>query len=96
VPPALAALGKHAAAGGVAVVTGQLGAAVGTAALVPEWELGSVQRVALTGTPSKLGGGSATTLLRGFKHPLPVLATTGGSLYVGDWSTGSIYRITSA
>ena len=30
-------LDKHAAAGGVAVVTGQLGSSVGTAALVSEW-----------------------------------------------------------
>ncbi len=34
VPPVLARLGRHAAAGGVAVATGQLGPAVGTAALV--------------------------------------------------------------
>jgi glucose/arabinose dehydrogenase len=95
VPAVLASLGKHAAAGGVAVVTGQLGAAVGTAALVPEWELGSVQRVALAGSATNLAGGSPTTLLRGFKNPLPVLATT-RSLYVGDWSTGTIYRVAKA
>jgi glucose/arabinose dehydrogenase len=93
VPAVLASLGKHAAAGGVAVVAGQLGTAVGTAALVPEWELGSVQRVALTGSPSKLAGGTPATLLRGFKNPLPVLATASGTLFVGDWTTGTIYRV---
>lgn len=96
VPPVLATLGKHAAAGGVAVVGGQLGTTVGTAALVPEWELGSVQRVALTGSASSLAGGAPTTLLRGFKNPLPVLATRGGALLVGDWTTGTIYRISRA
>jgi glucose/arabinose dehydrogenase len=93
VPAVLASLGRHAAAGGVAVVTGQVGATVGTAALVPEWELGSVQRVALTGPASKLAGATPSTLLRGFEHPLAVLATTSGALFVGDWTTGRIYRV---
>jgi glucose/arabinose dehydrogenase len=93
VPPVLASLGKHAAAGGVAVTTGQLGASVGTAALVPEWELGTVQRVALTGSGSTLAGGAPSTVLRGFTNPLPVLATASGALLVGDWATGRIFRI---
>jgi glucose/arabinose dehydrogenase len=94
VPPVLATLGKHAAAGGVAVATGQLGASVGTAALVTEWELGTVQRVALTGSGSGLAGAAPSTILSGFTNPLPALATTSGALYVGDWATGKIYRIT--
>ena len=69
VPAVLASLGKHAAAGGVAVVTGQLGTTVGTAALVPEWELGSVQRVALTGSPSKLAGGTPSTAPARLQEP---------------------------
>jgi glucose/arabinose dehydrogenase len=96
VPPVLASLGKHAAAGGVAIATGQLGASVGTAALVPEWELGTVQRVALTGSGSRLDGATPSTILSGFTNPLPALATTSGSLYVGDWATGRIYRIARA
>jgi hypothetical protein len=96
VPPVLASLGEHAAAGGVAIATGQLGASVGTAALVPEWELGTVQRVALTGSGSRLAGATPSTILSGFTNPLPALATTSGSLYVGDWATGRIYRIARA
>jgi glucose/arabinose dehydrogenase len=96
VPAVLATLGTHAAAGGVAIATGQLGGAIGTAALVPEWELGTVQRVALTGSASSLEGGSATTVLSGFENPLPVLATSGGTLFVGDWTTGKIFRVTPA
>jgi glucose/arabinose dehydrogenase len=95
VPPVLATLGKHAAAGGVAIATGQLGASVGTAALVPEWKFGTVQRVALTGSGSSLAGSTPSTMLSGFTNPLPTLATTSGSLYVGDWATGEIYRIAS-
>jgi glucose/arabinose dehydrogenase len=95
VPAVLASLGKHAAAGGVAVVTGQLGSAVGTAALVPEWELGTVQRVPLTGSAPALAAGTAATVLSGFTNPLPVLATQTGALFVGDWATGKIYRVTS-
>ncbi len=48
VPGVLATLDKHAAAGGVAIVTGGLGPAVGTSAVVSEWQLGKVLRVALT------------------------------------------------
>jgi glucose/arabinose dehydrogenase len=95
VPAVLATLGKHAAAGGVAIATGQLGASVGTAALVPEWELGTVQRVALTGSGSRLAGAAPSTILSGFTNPLPALATASGPLYVGDWATGKIYRIAS-
>jgi glucose/arabinose dehydrogenase len=96
VPAVLATLGKHAAAGGVSVATGQLGTTIGTAALVSEWQLGTVQRVALTGTASSLSGGTPTTILRGFKNPLPVLVSSGGTLLVGDWTTGLIYRIAHA
>jgi glucose/arabinose dehydrogenase len=96
VPAVLATLGKHAAAGGVAVVTGQFGSAIGTAALVSEWQLGTVQRVALTGSAASLSGGAPATILRGFTNPLPVLAARGGALLVGDWTTGVIYRIARA
>ena len=47
VPKPVAVLDKHAAVSGVAIVTGQLGPTVGTAALVAEWTLGKVQQVAL-------------------------------------------------
>ncbi len=47
VPATTASLDEHAAVGGVAIVTGQLGTTVGTSALVAEWALGKVQRVAL-------------------------------------------------
>jgi glucose/arabinose dehydrogenase len=93
VPAVLATLGKHAAAGGVAVATGQLGPAIGTAALVPEWELGTVQRVSLSGTSPSFSAGAASTVLSGFTNPLPVLATKAGALFVGDWATGRIYRV---
>jgi glucose/arabinose dehydrogenase len=96
VPAVLATLGKHAAAGGVAVATGQLGSAIGTTALVSEWQLGTVQRVALTSSTARLSGAAPATILSGFKNPLPVLATKGGTLLVGDWTTGVIYGIARA
>ncbi len=46
-PAPTAVLDKHAAVGGVAILTGQLGASVGTSAIVPEWKPRKVQRVAL-------------------------------------------------
>ena len=39
--------------------------------------------------------GAASTLLTGFKNPLPVLAS-GSAMLVGDWGTGVVYRIAAA
>jgi glucose/arabinose dehydrogenase len=91
VPAVLATLDKHAAAGGVAIATGQLGSAIGTSALVSEWELGKVLGVPLTAQGTRAG--KPTTVLTGFKSPLPLLLTAGKALFVGDWTTGRIYRI---
>jgi len=95
VPAPVGVLDPHAAAGGVAIVTGQLGRAVGTAALVAEWAKGRVMRVALT----RDGGsyrGSAGVLLTGLQDPLPVVLDPAGGLLVGDWGTGTIYRVSAA
>jgi glucose/arabinose dehydrogenase len=96
VPAVLATLDKHAAAGGVAVATGGLGQTIGTAALVSEWELGKVLAVSLRTSGPAVTGSSPRTVLTGFKSPLPLLATSAGALYVGDWTTGRIYRIARA
>ena len=40
--------------------------------------------------------GAAIPFITGIKNPLPVLATPGGALLIGDWSTGTIYKITAA
>ena len=92
VPKPLAVLGRHAAVGDVAVVTGQLGASVGTAAIVPEWQLAKVQRVGLGGS-GPAHGTSVAPFLTGVQNPLAVAMAPDGSLLVGDWSTGTIYRI---
>jgi hypothetical protein len=63
-------LDKHAAAGGVAIVTGQLGRNVGTAALVAEWQSKRVLRVALTKSGSTYKS-SVAPFLSGLKNPLP-------------------------
>jgi glucose/arabinose dehydrogenase len=94
VPAVLATLDKHAAAGGVAIATGQLGSALGTAALVSEWEFGKVLGVPLTAQGTRAG--RPTTVLTGFKSPLPLLLTPGKALFVGDWTTGRIYRISAS
>ncbi len=88
----LAVLDEHAAAGGVAIVDGQLGSAVGRAALVAEWERGSVESVPLRRSGTGYASARATALVTGFTHPLPVAAVAGGVL-VGDWASGRIYRI---
>lgn len=96
VPKPLAVLDEHAAAGGVAIVSGRLGAAVGHAALVSEWERGVVLRAPLRATGSGYAGTRATVLLSGFRNPLPLAVAPDGSLLVGDWGSGKIYRIARA
>ena len=95
VPTPVAVLNKHAASGGVAIATGQLGASVGTAALVAEWASAKVLKVALTRTGSTYKS-SVTQLLSGVKNPLALALAPDGSLFVGDWSDGTIYRIQAA
>jgi glucose/arabinose dehydrogenase len=94
VPSPTAVLDKHAAVGGVAIVTGQLGAVIGTSAVVPEWQTASVQRVALTRAGSGFEG-SVTPLLSGIRNPLAITLAPGPSLLIGDWATGTIYRISA-
>jgi glucose/arabinose dehydrogenase len=86
VPRPLAALDPHAAAGGVAVITGQLGPVVGRSAVVAEWQRSKVLRVSL---PS----GRVAPFLTGLHNPLPVAVTSRGTLLVGDWGTGVVYEI---
>jgi glucose/arabinose dehydrogenase len=92
VPAPVAVLDKHAAVGGVVIATGQLGSAVGTAALVAEWQSAKVQRVALRRTSSGYSG-AVTPFLTGIRNPLALLLMTDRSLLVADWASGRIYRI---
>jgi glucose/arabinose dehydrogenase len=91
-PGPIAVLDRHAAAGGVAVVTGQLGASVGSAALVAEWQSARVLRVALTKAGSTYRAATAP-FLTGVRNPLALAMTRDGAVLVGDWATGKIYRI---
>ena len=92
VPAPIAVLDKHAAAGGVAILTTELGGRFDGSALVAEWQTGKVQRVALERTATGYRG-TAQPFLTGIANPLPVATTVGGVVLVGDWSTGTIYRI---
>jgi glucose/arabinose dehydrogenase len=92
VPPAVGVLDKHAAAGGVALVTRQLGGRYAPSALVAEWQLGRVKRVALRRTKSGFEG-TVTTFLTGIASPLPIVTTPSDAVLVGDWRSGTIYRI---
>ncbi len=95
VPDPVATLDPHGGVDGVAVVTGQLGDRVGTAAVVAEYAVGKVEIVPLVKNPSGSGyTGTAAPFLTGMKNPVPVLVGPGGQLFVGDWTTGIIYRIT--
>jgi glucose/arabinose dehydrogenase len=80
-PRPLGVLDPHAAAGGVAFLDG-------STALVPEWQLGKVQRVDLV-------TGKTSVVLAGFRNPLPVTVESPGTFLVGDWATGRVYEITA-
>jgi glucose/arabinose dehydrogenase len=90
-----AILDRHAAASGVAIVTGQLGTSVGTSALVAEWAKASVLRVRLRADGAGARG-KAEPFLTGFKSPEPVLMRADSTLLVGDWTTGRVYAVAKA
>jgi Glucose / Sorbosone dehydrogenase len=94
VPKPVAVLDKHAAASDVAIVTGQLGSTVGTSALVAEWAKNAVLRVALDRKGSAIHG-RTKTFLTGIQNPVALTLTKRGALLVGDWTSGTIYMITS-
>ncbi len=95
VPDPVAALAEHAAVSGVAIVTGQLGTSVGTGAVVAEWVTGKVQLVRLTSSDGSWTG-KTTDFLSGFENPVPVMLDAHGALFVGDWTSGKIYCVTSS
>jgi glucose/arabinose dehydrogenase len=91
VPQPIAVLDKHAAVGDVAILTGQLGLS-GTSAIVPEWQSAKVQRVLLSRAGSSYEG-SVEPFLTGMQNPLALTLAPDRSLLVGDWATGTIYRV---
>jgi glucose/arabinose dehydrogenase len=93
-PRPVATLDRHAAVSGVAIVTGQLGASVGTGAVVAEWVTGKVKLVRLTASGDGYTG-TTTSFLSGFTNPVPVMLDAHGALLVGDWTTGKVYRISA-
>jgi glucose/arabinose dehydrogenase len=89
-------LDPHAAVSGIVIVTGELGDAIGTSALVAEWATGLVQQVPLS--PSAESGQQATArpFISGVKNPVALARTPDGAVLVGDWTTGVVYRISPA
>jgi glucose/arabinose dehydrogenase len=94
-PAPIAVLDKHAAVSGVAIVAGQLGASIGTSALVAEWTKGKVLRVALDRTGSDYAG-TVTPFLAGLQNPVAVVAGPDGAVFVSDWGSGIVYRVGAA
>jgi glucose/arabinose dehydrogenase len=95
VPSPVGVLDPHAAAGGIAILTSQLAGRYRSSALVAEWEHGKVLRVALKRTSTGYRG-SVSTFLTGLQDPLPIATAADGSVLVGDWGRGIIYRISSS
>ena len=96
VPTPLAELDRHAAVSGVAVVDGRLGTTVGMAALVAEWTTGRVVRVGLNTGETPATSTGVSTFLTGIGQPVGITTMRDGAIVVGDWGTGTIYRIAPA
>jgi glucose/arabinose dehydrogenase len=97
VPDPIAVLDPHAAVSGVAVVAGQLGPQIGTSAIVAEWATGRVLRVELTTTSDgTTAGGTVEPFLFGVSKPVGVAVAPDGSVIVGDWGSGTIYKVAMA
>ena len=91
-PSPVAALDAHAAVAGVAIVAGELGSRIGHVALVAEWALGKVQLVRLDAGAL----GAVQPFLTGVQSPVAMAVGPDHAVYVGDWATGSIYRIAAS
>jgi glucose/arabinose dehydrogenase len=94
VPQPIATLDAHAAASGVAIVK-DLGSLPGSAAIVAEWAKGVVLRVALTAQGDTYRG-TTVPFLTGMTNPVPLATAPDGTLFVGDWGTGTVYRVAPA
>ena len=94
VPSPVAVLDAHAAVSGVAIVTGQLGDAVGNAALVAEWAAGKVLRVTLVPNGDTYSS-AVEPFVTGLQSPVPVITSSDGSVLIGDWGSGTVYAITA-
>ncbi len=92
-PAPVAELDKHAAVSGVAMVTGQLGDAVGNAALVAEWTEAKVLQVTLVPDGSGDYSTAVEPFVTGLDKPVPVITSPDGSVLIGDWGSGTIYAI---
>ena len=94
VPQQIASLDAHAAVSGVAIVR-DFGSLRGSSAIVAEWAKGVVLRVVLT-ADGNTHRGTVEPFLTGLTNPVPVAAAPDDALFVGDWGTGTIYRVAPA
>ncbi|MEO8539137.1 MAG: hypothetical protein ABI577_05305 [bacterium] len=89
VPPPIAEMDKHAAVSGIAVLT----VAGKTSAFAAEWATGKLVRVELISSNGSYSG-TIEQPITGIQGPVGVTASGGSSLLVGDWVTGTVYKIT--
>ena len=93
-PSPVAALDPHAAVSGVALATAGLPGdeTDGLVAIVAEWARGLVLRVDLHESNGTWTG-APTPFLTGVANPVAVALDGVGAVLVGDWTSGTIYRV---
>lgn len=93
--PAIVTFPPHSAPTGTTFYTGTTyPAEYRDAAFVALWARGEVARVETARAPSGNYLGRATTFGRGFLYPIDVVTGPDGNLYVADFGTSAVYRIT--
>ncbi len=100
VPAPVAVLDAHAAVSGIALLEGGLdteaaGSPPTLTAYVAEWATGKVLQVRVVRAGTTYTG-TAAPFLTGVSKPVGVAVAPDGSLIVGDWGTGTVYRIAAA
>jgi plastocyanin len=88
----LATLGTHAVVDGIAFLPDTWGARYASTAVASEWALGKLIAIALKPRGSSFSA-TPSVLITGLENPGPVAATSDGALLVGEYRSGTIYRI---
>lgn len=94
-PTPVAVLDPHGAVSGVTIVSGAMSGSSASSALVAEWATGKILRVPLA-ADGTTAAGPAEPFVVGLTKPVPVIVAPDGAVLLGDWGTGTIYRIAPA
>lgn len=91
-PDPVAELDAHAAVSGVAFITASDGSPT---AIVAEWATGKLVLVDLDGD-DPTAPASVSGTITGMQNPVAVTTAADGTVYAGDWTTGTVYHLAAS